>query len=817
VAKFNVTAPTGETYEVTAPEGATEAQAIAYAQAQHAPPNPRATMAPRGPATEPTAPLDQRIRAAQASPGLKLTPVSGDPFAAPKTPAAQGHPIMDALTGGAATLTRALPFLSEAEAFVGSRASTLDDIIHGRGDVAKTYADPAEGERVTRAANDAAFARIRGQQQAAVDQFKGAHPVASNLTTGVGYAAQLAAAVGTGGESAAPQAAEAQAGIRAALARFGGRTARAAPKNATVGGAFGAVNAAAQPGTLDERLRAANDAVIPSAIAGVAVPAGIDAASGAVRHTLGPTVGRMAARVAPAVRGVTIASSDAPEVRAAQAIQNAIARDAAAGHVIDPSRPLRLAGGENVAALYDVVAKSPGPGRQLLRDAIDAHGRDTSAAIRSDIGASLGGQGDYFAAQDALAKTRAANAKPDLEAAFAEPIGTAAFDQHLGPIMARLPKGALAAAQNLARMDGEPEVERGLAMLDSFGGHPVDGTPSPGAPAPHVQQARAAVRAFTRPNAADPGLEAHAGEPNMPMTENVQADAYTPTLKVMHYLKKGIDQTLEPYRNDVTRQLDLSGSPDAQAQGRVRTDLGRAMRRVSPAYDRAMTSWGDDSDGINALKLGRNAFSPKFDMQSESLARLHAEMSDEAKAQYQKGVGEAIIAKVRQSGDIRSVRQLLGDTADEFRARVALAFQDPVAFGQFVERMQGRVSDAARDARFRGGSPTYGLAAARADLEDAGTHPLDVAANVVGTHPARLAGKALAATLRALPRGTPRSAIMDPTANAALGRSGSDPDEVTRLLNMLQASRRVSAAPRLQGPAATQAGRLAAAQAGARQ
>ena len=41
-------------------------------------------------------------------------------------------------------------------------------------------------------------------------------------------------------------------------------------------------------------------------------------------------------------------------------------------------------------------------------------------------------------------------------------------------------------------------------------------------------------------------------------------------------------------------------------------------------YDKAMQSWGDDSDGINALKMGRNVFSPKFDMQSENLALREA-------------------------------------------------------------------------------------------------------------------------------------------------------------------------------------------------
>jgi hypothetical protein len=715
---FNVTAPTGETYRVNAPEGATEAQAIAYAQAHHA-----SAAAPQG---------------------------------------------AGSVAGAMATLNRAIPGSSELGAGLSAGLDTVGDLAAGR------KFDPASR-----------YAQRREQQQANVDQLKAAHPVVSDLATGAGYAAQAAPALLSGGATAAPAAAaETQSGIRSALARLGTRTAAAAPKNATVGAAYAAVNAASQPGTPGERLKAANAAVIPGAAAGVIIPGAIDAASGVARHTIGPAVNRtlepLAARIARATQGVTdeaapaaASSFTAPELRAAQAIQAAIARDEAAGHVIDPTKPLRHAGGENVAALYDVVAKSPGPGRQIMKAAIDEHAVATSAAIRQDIGESLGGQGDYFAAQDKLSTDRQAAAKPMLDAAFSQPIAPADFTKHFGPIMDRLPKGAMAAARDLARMDGRNPEALGLGAVDPPGGHVV---------------------------------------PELP---GQMGSVSTPTLETMHYIKKGIDQTLEPYRNDVTRQLDLSGAPDAQAQSRVRTELGQAMRRANPDYDKAMGSWGEDSDNINALALGRNVFSPKFDMQSESLGRLHANMSDEAKAQFQKGVGEAIIAKVRESGDISAVRKLLGDKADEFRSRVALAFHnDPLAFGEFVQRMGGRADDAARDARFKGGSPTYGLQAARADLEAEGTHPLDVAADVATLNGKALAGRALKGAIKMLPRGASRSAITDPKANAALGRSATDNAEVARLLAALKASRRISAAPKAQARLAAPLGRVAASEAG---
>ena len=903
---FNVTAPTGETYRVNAPEGATEAQAIAYAQSQHAP------AAAPAPAPRPAA-----------------VPVATAP-------------------GPSAGYTRARALADKGnQGGVGS-AHFGDAVSWGHGAQVAGFLDSLGqriilgmegGHAINPAENytpDEAYAASRDSFKARLARESQNHPVMAPVSSLAG--AVMAPGMAEGGAWAA-----------------GGKTlAKIAARSAAVGATAGAVYGHGADG---------NSGIVPGAIAGGVIgavaPPAIAVAGKALapvvaagRRALSPVIDPLATRIASAM-GRTAAPPAAaapaafakPEVRAAQAIQNAIDRDTAAGHVIDPTRPLRLAGGENVAALYDVVAQSPGPGRQLLKNAIDAHARETSAAIRSDIGASLGGKGDYFATQDALGKARAANAKPDLEAAFAEPIGTGAFDEHLGPLMNRLPKGAMAAAKDLARMDGEPEVERGLVMLDSYAGHATPDAPiaekvaagdlkavASGA-RPKLAQGPSLLHFISKngglhddggelaaldvgawhkggpfrsklirpdglsldkmaekadaagyfPNAQRGGidastsdnynvvtgddlhraiqdelsgrptfsrepsfdavsrtnhldnleerirragltaqgmtpkdagaalgqdaaeqarLEAHAGGPNVGMSQNVQADAYTPTLKVMHYLKKGIDQTLEPYRNDVTRQLDLSGAPDAQSQSRVRTALGQAMRKVSPAYDKAMQSWGDDSDGINALKLGRNVFSPKFDMQSENLGTVHAAMSDEAKAQYQKGVGEAIIAKVRQSGDIKSVRQLLGDHADEFRARVALAFQDdPNAFGQFIERMHGRATDAARDASIMGGPATYRRAAARADLEDGGTHPLDVADAVLGHGPVVLTGKALRAVLKMVPRKA-RSAIMDPTANAALGRSSDSPAEVERLLNMLRTSRRLTGAPKLAARAA---------------
>lgn len=944
---FTVRAPNGQSYDVTAPDGATQEQVFAYVASQH----PQAAAPPQA---APQAP--------QATPA---------PAKAPTPATAQPGPGLGQLFGDAAmTLQRALPGVSEASALIDSRLRTGADLLTG-----KVKLDPNDLRGSLGRVNAAAFAASRARQQGMVDELKAHSRLASDLATGTGYAAQVVPALLSGGETVAPQVEAAVApGVRAALKRFAVRTAAAAPKSATTGAAFAAVNAAAQPGTVAERVNAANDAIIPGAALGVAIPAAIDAGSGAVRHLAAPAVNVAADTATKFLDPVAArAAVTAPEVRAAQAIQNAIDRDEAAGHVIDPTQPLRHAGGENVAALYDVVAQSPGPGRQLMKQAIDAHAAATSAGIKADIGEALGGKGDYFATQDALSAQRRADAAPHRDAAFAEPIGTDKFDQTFGPIMARLPSGAAAAAADIARMEGRNPDELGLTMMDSFEGTPVrDGAATPenvslrdlkslqrgskvgfgqglslikflsthglqdegrevsgiggdvwhkGAPfrrqliqpdgltleraaelahdagyfpdakvptmdsadnmhpvspadllaamedemhgkprfarepdpkalarlgrldelGGRLDAAHANIHELDKQSAGQVladheadllRLEAHLDGEAPPMSENVQTRAVTPTLETLHYIKKGIDQTLEPYRNQVTGRLDLTNAPKAQAANGVRADLARAMRQVSPAYDKFMQSWGDDSDNLAALKLGRNVFSDKFDMNSENLARLHngvaspetgklvGGMSDEAKAQFRKGVGEAILAAVRKpgGGGIAAVRRLLLSQGDEFRSRVSLAFGDnPDAFDQFLGSMQARADQAARDARYMGGSPTYGRQAARADLEKEPPHPYDVAAEVVGGNPLFIAGRLARAGIKALPRGTPKSAIMDPRSNAMLGKSATDPAEVERLLKLLQVKRRVSKAPQLQAHIASGAGRVAGAIAGAGQ
>ena len=150
------------------------------------------------------------------------------------------------------TFNRAVPGLSEMGAGLAAAGGSVDDLMAGR---------PADF--------GGHWSQARAHQQSQVDRLRQDHPIAANMTAGLGLAAPIAAALGSGGGSAAPMIARGvPAGLREAAARIAAGTARNALTGAAIGGLYGA----AQPGSLRQRIGAANQNLLPGAAAGVAAP-----------------------------------------------------------------------------------------------------------------------------------------------------------------------------------------------------------------------------------------------------------------------------------------------------------------------------------------------------------------------------------------------------------------------------------------------------------------------------------------------------------------------------------------------------------------
>jgi hypothetical protein len=265
----------------------------------------------------------------------------------------------------------------------------------------------------------------------------------------------------------------------------------------------------------------------------------------------------------------------------------------------------------------------------------------------------------------------------------------------------------------------------------------------------------------------------------------------TPTLRTAHYVKKSMDQELEPYRNAVTGRLDLDNAPDAQSTNRVRGAWGEAMRKVSKPYNQAMDQWGDDSDHMEAFKLGGSVLSDTFDMQSEQVGRVFAGMSQEARLEFSKGVGEAILRKVRGAGGgVGAMRALLKN--EDVAAKVRLAFPTAESFDDFMERAAGRVAHEDRNRQVWGNSRTFARAAAADDLaldDDA----LDAAIDAATLNVRGLGEKGIKAMLGK--KG--RSVMDDEAANMDLARAVTTEAGRDNLLRMLRLQQARSIAARL--------------------
>jgi hypothetical protein len=443
-----------------------------------------------------------------------------------------------------------------------------------------------------------------------------------------------------------------------------------------------------------------------------------------------------------------------PEIRAAEAVRRALDRDATSPPLLEMGPEGNLpfqTGGDNLTGLAEVLAQSPGRGQDIIRQAVRDQQAGASGRVKGEIANTLGGSGDYFERLDGLKASRRDEATKGME--------------RLGEHLVTLDNDSVMALRS--------DLARGAIREQALN--------SLASPKPEVRDAGA------RLNSLYDGL-----------------------------LDKPSAQTLTVRdAQNISRSL-LDAANDAYAggngsRGAALKDLGKALRANAATPERGgfaeygdwLKKYGEDSDAIDALELGRQVFGAKLEMSAERLRTTFAGWSDAAKENYRLGVGEAVLDAVRRKGGVTEARQLLKN--EEFADRIRVAVPDDMSFQGFMEAMEREVMRADRNNRVVGGSPTYGRQAARADLDAQGRDPLDVAAEAIdtGLSPVKLTGKALTAALKSVTR-KDRSLIADPEANAALAKALTDQNEMTRLLNMLERYRAAREIPQLrnQGGAA---------------
>jgi hypothetical protein len=465
-----------------------------------------------------------------------------------------------------------------------------------------------------------------------------------------------------------------------------------------------------------------------------AVDAGIDAVSQSRAARTGvpappPRVARPEAQPRPQI--------NPSELKTARVLQNAIDRDAKAGVQFRPGANPMYEGGENLAGVYEAAANYPGAARPQIAQAITKNRREASQGIVDDIANVLGGKGDFFAYQKGLVDTQRTNAKAGMD--------------KIGDQMVTLNPDAILALRSDKARDA---LKNGADNM------------------------RASI---------DPDVRSQANQ-LLGVLDQVFDNPSGVTLRVRD--AQNISEKLLSASDTAWRSGD-GGS------GKALGDLGRAIRGNArdpnlggiSAYDDWLKQYSSDAENKRALELGRDIL--KSNLWPGDLDAQLAEMGPGSLIHYQKGVAETLLNKVQSAGgDMRVMRQLLDD--QNLSSKIQTAFPDDASFAAFLQSAERRVQDANRNNSFTANSRTQFRNAAQSDMEDQSSfmaEAVDQALNAM-SNPTAVPGNVAKATLKGLGFGSPtKGALKDEAANAALGRTALDPEEVTRLLNMLQTMR----------------------------
>ena len=583
-----------------------------------------------------------------------------------------------------------------------------------------------------------AKAAVLQAEREAAARYAQEHPVASGVGTTMG------AVLSPVNKAIAPVATAARLGkaavpLAGALAGGLAGAGQDGVKGAVQGAAVGGVLGWGLPAVFDRGMQAVTPTVqkainaVPQDIRN-AVDAGVDAfaQSRATRMGLPAPPPRVAPPGAPPRPQI-----NPSELKTARVLQNAIDRDAKAGVQFKPGANPMYEGGENLAGVYEAAANYPGPARPQIAQAITKNRREASQGLVDDIANVLGGKGDFFTYQKNLADAQRQNARTGME--------------KIGDQLVTLDPDAILAMRSDKARDA---LKNGADNM------------------------RASI---------DPDVRSQANK-LMGVLDQVFDSPSGVTLRVRD--AQNISEKLLSASDTAWR----TGDGDT---GKALGDLGRAIRNNArdpnrggvSDYDAWLKQYSSDAENKKALELGREVL--KSNLWPGDLEAQLAEMGPGALIHYQKGVAETLLNKVQSAGgDMRVMRQLMD--VDNLSSKIRTAFPDDASFAAFLQSAERRVQDANRNTSFTANSRTQFRNAAQADMEDQSSlmsEAMDKALSAM-ENPTAVPGKVARATLKGLGFGSPaKGALKDEAANAALGRTALNPEEVTRLLNMLQTVR----------------------------
>lgn len=284
------------------------------------------------------------------------------------------------------------------------------------------------------------------QQRAIGDAYATNHPVASKVASTLGTVADVPLTAATGALPAAS---------------LGMRMLQGAGQGATIGGLTGFGNS--------------NDESLLGTAVDTGMGAGVGGAVGAAapvvaEHVVQPAIDWVARRFGPAAAANQGVRQIADRMRQSAATGGPGAQD-----ILDMGNAANAAGkpwmisdfaGQSVKGIGERVANSPGPGQEIVTNALTQRNLGEGARLENDINAGISGGASHYSAVKALEDSRSAVSAPLYEAAYSHPGNKAMVSPQIDRVL-ETPAGrkALAAArvkmQNDMSLMGKPDAELG--------------------------------------------------------------------------------------------------------------------------------------------------------------------------------------------------------------------------------------------------------------------------------------------------------------------------------------------------------------------
>lgn len=358
---------------------------------------------------------------------------------------------------------------------------------------------------------------------------------------------------------------------------------------------------------------------------------------GAVGAVAAPVIG-LAAKAPAALIGAGKSVMEGSPGLARRIISSAIKQDTntpeSVGTAISEAQangvPMALGDtGENARGLLAASARASGIGRTVVRDALEDRQSQLADRITGHIERDLGPVANPHQVADDLMTTARDNAGPLYDAAYARP-GAQTFGDKVAPLLQRPSmRKAIGKAYRIAQEEGRDPETLG------FQHDPVTGETT--------------------------------------LTK-------VPSWQTLDYVKRGLDDVIEGYRDTTTGKLHLD--TEGRAINNTKNSFLKAFDAANPDYASARQAWSGPVSGISAMNLGRKA----LNMTGDDLEARMRDMTDSEKQLFGLGIRRAMAETVQAKGDTADIVNALVGTGKK-RAMLARAFGDRKQFQRFVDTL----------------------------------------------------------------------------------------------------------------------------------